>query len=536
MAQSAIGLKIRDRRLKLGISQTELAQRLGISASYLNLIESNKRNIAARLLNGLADHLGVDIEWLDGEAERRLVQEIQELATDPLLREFELAESSAADLVARSPEWAKAMVAMYRAYINRNETVAALSDRLNQDPYLGEAIHKMLTKITTIRSTAEILDTITDLGDQERQRFQSMLAMESTNLSGIAEGIAQFFDTADTETAAMTPLEEVDDFILDRNNHFPEIEQAAESLRREIDAFAIPVDSKMIDYLTRRFGIAVRFVTSNQMDRDRVWNNVEFDEATKVFQIEDSAPAAGYRLQIARLICRFALRKVLDEMVETSPLLRSDEARNRAQGALASYGAACLLMPYQMFLEDAERARYDIEYLARKYGASYEQICHRLVSLQRPGAEGVPFAFMRTDPAGFITKRMPLPRLPLPRYGNACPLWAVYNAFQTPGSVCRQIAEFPNGERFLFIARAQGKAQSRFNAPRHLVSVMIACDILYADRTIYADGLDLNAAGLEVPVGPSCRLCTRRACAYREQAPLVEPGKSATPYGPAHPS
>ena len=126
MAQSAIGLKIRDRRLKLGLSQTELAQRLGISASYLNLIERNKRNIAARLLNGLADHLGVDIEWLDGEAERRLVQEIQELATDPLLREFELAESSAADLVARSPEWAKAMVAMYRAYINRNETVAAL--------------------------------------------------------------------------------------------------------------------------------------------------------------------------------------------------------------------------------------------------------------------------------------------------------------------------------------------------------------------------------------------------------------------------
>ena len=117
------------------------------------------------------------------------------------------------------------------------------------------------------------------------------------------------------------------------------------ALRREIDAFAIPVDSKMIDYLTRRFGIAVQFVTSDQMDRDRVWNNVEFNESTKVFHIEDSAPAAGYRLQIARLICRFALRKVLDTLVETSPLLRSDEARSRAQGALASYGAACLLMP-----------------------------------------------------------------------------------------------------------------------------------------------------------------------------------------------
>mgnify|MGYP000199542735 CR=1 FL=1 len=97
-------------------------------------------------------------------------------------------------------------------------------------------------------------------------------------------------------------------------------------------------------------------------------------------------------------------------------------------------------------------------------------------------------------------------------------------------AIGREVAEVPSGERCLLIGRGEGKAQSRFNAPRHLVSVMIACDILYADRTIYADGLDLNAAALEVPVGPSCRLCTRRACAYREQAPLVEPGKSASPF------
>ncbi len=526
--QAAIGLKIRERRAKLGMSQTELAERLGISPSYLNLIERNKRNIAARLMPGLAQHLRVDVEWLDGESERRLAQELRELAGDPILRNFDL-DSSASDLVARSPEWARALVALYRAYMNRSQAVAALSDRLNQDPYLGDAVHTMLTKITAIRSAAEILETVPDLDEPERTRFQSVLFKESTNLSGIAEGIAQFFDTADTDTAAMTPAEEVDDFIVARDNYIEELEEVAGALRAEVDPFGAPSDSRMTEFLERRLGVTVRFIRESAMDAGKLWNQVHFDPETRIFSILESAAGSSYRFQLARLICRLRLGDPIRRLANASPLLRSAEARERASGAMASYSAACLLMPYDAFRAAAEDARYDIEFLARKYGASFEQICHRLVSLKRPGSEGVPFAFMRTDPAGFVTKRMPLPRLPLPRYGNACPLWAVYNAFQTPGAICRQIADFPNGERFLFVARAQGKVQHRFNAPRHLVSVMVACDALYADRTIYADGLDLSAPGLAVPVGPSCRLCARRACIYREEAPIHEVAGAVTP-------
>lgn len=519
--QAAIGLKIRDRRTKLGMTQTELAERLGISASYLNLIERNKRNIASRLMPGLAQLLKVDVEWLDGESERRLAQELRELAGDPVLRNFNL-DASASDLVARSPEWAQAIVALYRAYMNRSQTVAALSDRLNQDPYLGDAVHTMLTKITAIRSAAEILETVPDLNEPERSRFQSVLFKESTNLSGIAEGIAQFFDTADTDTAAMTPAEEVDDFIVACDNYIAELEDAATALSGEVDPFGPPSDSRLIDYLDRRLGVTVRFVREAGMDLEKLWNQVHYDAEARVFSILESAAGSTCRFQLARLVCRLRLGDTIRGLAKVSPLLRSAESRERAAGAMASYAAACLLMPYDAFRTAAEDARYDVEFLARKFGASFEQVCHRLVSLKRPGSEGVPFAFMRTDPAGFVTKRMPLSRLPLPRYGNACPLWAVYNAFQTPGAICRQIAEFPNGERFLFVARAQGKVQYRFNAPRHLVSVMIACDALYADRTIYADGLDLTASGLTVPVGPSCRLCARRACIYREEAPIQD--------------
>ena len=522
MTRVGIGLKIRERRTRLGITQSDMAKRIGISPSYLNLIESNKRNIAPRLIDDLARNLDVDRDWLDGDSERRLLEELREVSADPLLRAHDLTEAATADLVARNPAWAHAMVALYRAYLNRNQSVAVLSDRLNQDPYLGEAVHTMLTKITTIRSTAEILDTVPDIEEAQRQRFQATLASESTSLSGIAEGIAQFFDTADTASVAMTPAEEADDFIVDNGNYFADLETAADDLRARIDANNIPGETQLIDYLRNTYGVSVRFVGTDEIGAEHLWNQVRFDRDSNVFAIADNATLPRYRFQLARLVCMLALGDTCARLIASAPQLRSDEGRDRAMGALASYGAACLLMPYDTFLETAVRVRYDIEHLARRFGASYEQVCHRTASLKRPGSAGVPFAFMRTDPAGFITKRMPLPHLPLPRYGNACPLWAVYLAFQTPGQISRQIAEFPNGERFLFMARAQDKRPQRYNEPRHLVSVMIACDVLYADRTVYADGLDLGAASIAAPVGPSCRVCSRRTCDYREELQIQQ--------------
>jgi predicted transcriptional regulator len=183
-----------------------------------------------------------------------------------------------------------------------------------------------------------------------------------------------------------------------------------------------------------------------------------------------------------------------------------------------------MLMPYEPFLEDAVALRYDVGLLAHKHGVSFEQACHRLVTLRRPDAAGIPFAFMRTDPAGYVTKRFPLPRLPIPRYGNACPLWAVYTAFQNPGAIVRQLAELPAGDRFLFIARAVVKEQPLFGQHPHVVSIMLACDALHADQTTYADGLDLAAPSRAAPIGPTCRLCPRATCRHREEDPIVGSG------------
>lgn len=179
-------------------------------------------------------------------------------------------------------------------------------------------------------------------------------------------------------------------------------------------------------------------------------------------------------------------------------------------------------MPYDAFLAAARGLRFDADALARAFGVSFEQACHRLVTLRRPGAEGVPFALMQVDASGYTSRRAPLPNLALPRHGSACPLWAVYQALQSPGATVRQVAEFPGGARFLLVARVIDEPAPAFPMPRRVASLMLACDALYADQTVYGDGLNLASAAPAVPVGPNCRVCTRTGCAYRQEDPVID--------------
>jgi len=248
----------------------------------------------------------------------------------------------------------------------------------------------------------------------------------------------------------------------------------------------------------------------------------EYDAQGRKLVMDETLPAPTRRFELARLAADlFRQGARLSAEMDASPQLRSAAARRRARRVLSSYVAGAVLFPYADFREAAVASRYDIEHLVRRFDASFEQVCHRLTTLQRPGAEGIPFGLMRVDAAGYVTKRLPLPRLLLPRYGNACPIWALYAAFQTPGEIVRQIAEFPTGDRFLFVACAVDKVRPAYAMPRRLMSVMLACDVLHADRTIYGEGLRLASAAKAVPVGSNCRLCVRNDCAYREEDPIV---------------
>lgn len=520
MARTLVGQRIREHRKARGWTQAALAAHLQISPSYLNLIESDRRSIAGALLKRIADALGQPLEEFDGAAERRLVDDLGEIAADAAVAPLHVAADSAADLVARHPGWARALVALHRSVRDRQKAIAALSDRLSQDPFLGDAVHSLLTNLTAIRSASEILESVADLEPAQRKRFVAIIAGDSRRMSDVAHALTAFLAEAPAATGPVTPVEEVDDFVFDKANHFPALEAAADALAVQIGASPTRLDAALASWLAAAHDIDVRVGTANGVVAQRP----RFDRAARVLELPDSAGATTRQFAMALAAAELACADAVAAELDRTTLLAAPAARRRAERVLLSYVAGALVMPYAAFQPAAAAVRYDIDLLGRRFGASFEQVCHRLATLRRPGAEGIHFGFMRVDPAGFVTTRLALPGLALPRYGNACPLWAVYGAFRSPGSIVRQLVEFPGGERYLMIARTVEKDPEGFGVPARLLSVMLFCDALHADRTVYAGGLDLGASAPATAVGQSCRTCARRECGWRQEDPIMDAG------------
>jgi predicted transcriptional regulator/DNA-binding XRE family transcriptional regulator len=517
--RAPIGLRISSKRRSLGVSQAALARRAGISASYLNLIERNKRQVGGSLLIRLAEALNLDIGDLSGEAEHRLIAEVEEALADPLLGS--IGAPSAHDLVAQQPAAAVAIARLHRAYLGAQADADDYSDRLRTDPLLAQLLHRVLSGITAVRSSAEILSDVADLAEDERRRFVDAIARETRGLSEVARGLVGQFEV-DAKARRLSPLRELDDLIFENDNYFPELEETAEDLRRSIEAEGPFGEATLSLLLSRRFSITVMRSASRDVDAAGFPGQYHYNAAARTIWFQTSATAATRQFQLARLFSELVASDVIERAIAV-PELASDTSRRLGYRALGSYLTGAMVFPYRQFLAHAEAARYDIEALQQAYGASFEQVAHRLVTLRRPGENGVPFAFLRSDPAGRLTKHFPLPGLPLPSAGHACPLWAIYAAFRTPECTVRQVVQFLDGSRYLFLARAQSRRPARFSDRAIHTSVMLACDVLHADRTVYGAGLPLSDPSLDVPVGPTCRLCPRRDCAERQEE-AVAPG------------
>jgi predicted transcriptional regulator len=203
---------------------------------------------------------------------------------------------------------------------------------------------------------------------------------------------------------------------------------------------------------------------------------------------------------------------------------------------MANYFAGAVLMPYRRFAEAARETRHDLERLSIQFGASIEQVAHRLSTLQRPGAKGIPFFFVRVDQAGTITKRHSATRLQFARFGGACPLWNVHSAFETPGQFLRQLADTPDGVRYFCLARDVSKSGGAYHTPIRRFAIGLGCEVRHADQIVYADGLNTKLASAYQPIGISCRICERVGCHQRSVPPLegklrIDPNhRDALPY------
>lgn len=532
--RAPIGLRISSRRRALGISQAELARRAGISASYLNLIEANRRQVGGALLLRLAHELGVEIGELSGEAEHRLIAEVDEALADPVLQSAEFGGLSARDLVAQQPAAALAIARLHRAYQSSQANAEDYANRLRSDPLLAELLHRVLSGITAVRSSAEILEDVADLDEAERRRFLGSITRETRGLTDVARSlIGQFEQEAKGRT--LSPMRELDDLIFERDNYFPALENTAAELRGEIEKAGSFDEATLTDLLERGFGVRVMRSNGRELDALGFPGQYHFNPTTRVMWFQTSAIAATRQFQLTRLYAELVAAEAIEREV-LAPELVSDASRRLGYRSLSSYLAGAIVFPYGRFLADAEGTRYDVEALRQIYTASFEQVAHRLVTLRKPGEAGVPFGFLRSDPAGRLTKHFPLPGLPMPGAGHACPLWVIYAAFRTPETLVRQVVQFADGSRYLFIAQAHARRVANF-AERGAIhtSVMLACDVLHADRTVYAAGLDLSDTEADVPVGPACRLCPRRDCADRQEEALMPGGQPAAVRAPLVP-
>ena len=509
MATTIVGLKIRETRRALGLSQSELARRMGISPAYLNLIEFSKRRIGGPLLEKAADCLNLSTSDLDGASELRLVNELREIAADPALQPAGPSAETVEAFIGRFPEWAGTVAQIYRSDRSNRELATALSDRLTHDPYLGDIVHQMLTHISAVRSTAEILDEIADISPDRRARFHRALAVESHRLTDVAQALAGYFDKAHETGRSVTPVEEIETILLGRENRFAEIEAAAVDARATIVRDGILRDTEMIDALERLGYTIVR-------DDDP---GTAADSA-RTLRLPLGAAPATVTERLAAAVVEERLSEPIEAVLAAQPVGTGAVARQHMAAILKTYAIDALLLPAGTFRDSAERVRYDIEALGRTWGTGFDRICRRLTATT--GQDGGPrFAYLACNAAGHTIDRRPVIDLAFPRHGAACPLWAIYRSFAKPGVVTRQVAAFPDGKKALFVARSRRSGPVGFDQPDIHVADMIAIGAEQAGATVYGDGLDLGARGKAEPVGTNCRICTRSGCEHRTDDPLV---------------
>jgi len=311
------------------------------------------------------------------------------------------------------------------------------------------------------------------------------------------------------------PFEEVRDFFYARHNHIAELDEAAERLHHTVGLSIGSTNAGLIDYLARRHGLRVTF----ERGEGASGAQRRYDATSRVLHLSPYLRPGQHAFQMATQLAFLEMEDLLHDVVDRA-LFSSDEARALARIGLANYFAGALILPYMAFLQAAEALRYDIEQLGRQFGVGFETICHRLSTLQRPEARGVPFFFVRVDRAGNISKRQSATDFHFSRVGGTCPLWNVYEAFVHPVRILTQLAQMPDGRTYLWIARTVWRGQGEYGAPGKTFSIGLGCDLRHASRLIYSQGLDLGDVKAATPIGAGCKVCERPACPQRAFPPI----------------
>ncbi len=402
MKKTFMGARLRRLREERGLTQVALARALEISPSYLNQIEQNQRPLTVQVLLKISAALDVDVQRFSDDDEARLITDLREVLGSGALGAMLDEPVSLADireLAAGMPAIGRALIALDRRCREAEERVDALATRLGED-------------------------------------------------RGAVVG------------APPMPYEEVRDFFYARHNHVAELDDFAERL---FDAWSLQPGDVAAGLAARLANVhGVRVVRDDAGFGEEGHEDGPlraFDPVARVLSLSPLLEPGQQAFQMATQLAFLEAGEDIDRIAAEAPF-RSDEARVLARIGLANYFAGALVLPYGRFLAAAEKLRYDIDRLGRRFGVGFETVCHRLSTLQRPDARGVPFFFVRVDRAGNISKRQSATDFHFSRVGGTCPLWNVLRSLRAAGphpDPARRDARWPH----LFVDRALRVAQPR---------------------------------------------------------------------------
>lgn len=369
------------------------------------------------------------------------------------------------------------------------------------DPVFGEAMPNLQELKSVASNSPDMARALLALYGAYRKSNEQLAGMDAAL-------------SRDPQRGVTTAYEEVRDFFHYADNYIDPLDRAAEILAAELGEFGPDRLRRLIDYCADMHHI--RVVVSPAANDEKL---AEFDRGSRTLWINGHLDPSSQFFRIAAMLGGLEQTTLLDHLLDSAHF-KAQESRAIARMGLTNYFAGALHMPYGAFLKAADGYRFDIEELARVFGASLEQVAHRLSTMQRPRERGVPFFFARVDAAGTITKRHSATAMQFARFGGACPLWNVHRAFEAHGQIIRQLAETPDGKQYLCLAWSHEKRMGGFRGTTRRYAYALGCEISHAGRLVYADDLDPGRAGFE-PIGISCRICERRACPQRSVPPLA---------------
>lgn len=322
----------------------------------------------------------------------------------------------------------------------------------------------------------------------------------------------RFADGSGSGSISM-PHEEVRDYFYQRQNYIHELDTAAEELTARMRFHRGDVAGEIAARLRSVHDVQI-------VERIDLGENVlhRYDPETRLLEISPHLSGGQRIFKFAAELAYLERGELLEKLVEDGNF-GSEDSRKLAHLGLANYFAAATVLPYGRFHEIAENFRYDVERLSAFFSQSYETICHRLSTLQRPDRRGVPFSFVRVDRAGNMSKRQSATGFHFSSSGGTCPLWNVYETFAYPGKIMTQLAQMPDGRKYMWIARTVERRAARYGQPSKTFAIGLGCELRHAGRTVYADGLDL-VDPKATPIGAGCRVCERANCPQRAFPPL----------------